>query len=140
MVQLGLLERDADQPQMLVQRLGELKDTTREIQDNLHRLAVDLRPASLDHVGLVTALQQYVQDFREQYGLRIECEAVGMARDRLPTEVETAVFRIVQEAMTNVIRHAQATRVDIILSRRGNTVAATIEDDGVGFPFRRLHL
>ena len=133
MVQLGLLERDADQPQMLVKRLGELKDTTREIQDNLHRLAVDLRPASLDHVGLVTALQQYVQDFREQYGLRIEFEAVGMTRDRLPTEVETAIFRIVQESLTNVIRHAQATRVDIILSGRASSVAATIEDDGVGF-------
>lgn len=133
MVQLGLLERDADQPQMVVRRLGELKQTTREIQDNLHRLAVDLRPASLDHLGLVTALQQYVRDFGEQFGIAIEFEAVGMTRDRLPTELETAIFRIVQESLTNVIRHAGASRVDIILSRRGGAVAATIEDDGIGF-------
>ena len=133
MVQLGLLERDATQPEKVVQRLGNLKETTQGIQENLHKLAVDLRPASLDHLGLVTALDQYVKDFKEQYGIRVEFEAVGMAKERLSTEVETTIFRIVQESLTNVILHAEATRVDIILSQRGGAVAATIEDNGVGF-------
>jgi signal transduction histidine kinase len=133
MVQLGLLERDFDQPDLVGKRVGELKQTTNELQDNLHKLAVDLRPASLDHLGLVTALEQYVSEFSEQYNLKVDFDTVGMQRERLPRDVETALFRIVQESLTNVVLHAQASRVDVLLSQRSNHVVATIEDDGVGF-------
>ena len=133
MVQLGLLERDSGRAELVVRRLAELKDTTQEIQENLHKLAVDLRPASLDHLGLVTALEQYVRDFMQQYAIQVEFEAVGMSSERLPADVETALFRIVQESLTNVVLHAEAKRVDVLVSRRGGTAVATIEDDGVGF-------
>jgi signal transduction histidine kinase len=133
MVQLGLLERDASQPELAQARLAGLKQTTNELQDNLHKLAVDLRPASLDHLGLVTALGQYVGDFGQQYGIEVEFEAVGMHEDRLPGDVETALFRIVQESLTNVVLHAQATHVDVLVSQHGGRVVATIEDNGVGF-------
>lgn len=133
MVQLGLLERESEQKELVLKRISELKDTTRELQDNLHQLAVDLRPASLDHLGLVTALEQYVSEFNQQYDIQVEFEAVGMQNERLSDDAETALFRIVQESLTNVILHAQATHVDVVISKRSGHVAATIEDNGVGF-------
>jgi signal transduction histidine kinase len=132
-VQLGLLERDSDKPVAIRARTVELKQTANMIQENLHRLAVNLRPASLDHLGLVTTLQQNIQEFSRQYSLHVDFEAVGMRDKRLPIEIETALFRIVQEALTNVVLHAQATRVDVLLSLTEKGVSAIVEDDGVGF-------
>jgi signal transduction histidine kinase len=133
MVQLGLLERDAGHLGIVDQRIVELKRTADEIQNNLHQLAVNLRPASLDHLGLVTALQQYLQEFGRQYDIVVDLEAIGMEDKRLREEVETALFRVVQESLTNVALHAQATRVDVLINFRSNHVIAMIEDDGVGF-------
>jgi len=132
-MQLGLLERDASRPEALNQRIAELKRATNEIQDNLHQLAVNLRPASLDHLGLVTALEQYTDEFGQKYHIRTDFEAVGMQEKRLPIEIEIALFRIVQESLTNVALHAQANRVDVLISRSETRVVAMIEDDGVGF-------
>jgi signal transduction histidine kinase len=135
-MQMGLLERDASQPEALNRHIAELKRATHEIQDNLHQLAVNLRPASLDHLGLVTALQQYTEEFGRKYQVQTDFEAVGMQGKRLPIEMEIALFRIVQESLTNVALHAQATRVDVLVNVHETRVAATIEDDGVGFsPF-----
>jgi signal transduction histidine kinase len=133
LVQLGLLERESEQEGLAQERISELKNTTSDLQNNLHQLAVNLRPASLDHLGLVTALEQYVNDFGQQYNIQVEFEAVGIQKERLPNDMETALFRIVQESLTNVILHAQATHVDVVISRRSGHVAATIEDNGVGF-------
>lgn len=132
-VQLGLLERDADHPQAIRSRTSELKSAAKAIQDNLHRLAVNLRPASLDHLGLVTTLRQFIKEFSRQNNMKVEFEAVGMTDKRLSIEVETALFRIVQESLTNVILHAQATHVDVLLSLKDQHVSAVIEDNGVGF-------
>jgi signal transduction histidine kinase len=132
-MQLGLLERDASQPEALNQHITDLKRATQEIQDNLHQLAVNLRPASLDHLGLATALQQYTEEFGRKYDIQTDFEAVGMQGKRLPTEIEIAMFRIVQESLTNVALHARATHVDVLVNVHETRVAATIEDDGVGF-------
>jgi signal transduction histidine kinase len=132
-MQLGLLERDGGHLELVSHRIAELKRTIKEIQSSLHQLAVNLRPASLDHLGLVTALQQYGEEFSRQYGIVVEFEAVGMQGKRLNDEVETALFRIVQESLTNVALHAQATRVDVVINIRDNRIIAIIEDDGVGF-------
>jgi signal transduction histidine kinase len=132
-VQLGLLERDLNSPEMTNQRIMELKQTANEIQVNLHKLAIDLRPASLDHLGLVGALQHYLDEFSRQYDIITEFEAVGMDNVRLQLEVETAFFRIVQESLTNVALHAGATRVDVLISRNKNHVVTIVEDDGIGF-------
>ena len=69
---------------------------------NLHEMAVRLRPASLDHLGLVTALEQYISDFSRQHNLDVQFETVGMTGKRHALEIETAIFRIVQESLTNV--------------------------------------
>ena len=132
-VQLGLLDRSVNQPDELRRRIDELKNTSNKIQDNLHKLAVNLRPASLDHLGLVTTLRQYIAEFNRQYDIPVDFEAVGMEDKRLPIEAETALFRIIQESLTNVILHSQATRVDVLLSLQHRYVVTIIEDDGIGF-------
>ncbi|MGB8980506.1 MAG: sensor histidine kinase, partial [Anaerolineales bacterium] len=134
-VQLGLLDREADQPERIRSGITELNATTNTIRENLHRLAVNLRPASLDHLGLITALHQFISEFSRQNNIKVEFECVGMQdqENRLPIEIETALFRIVQESLTNVVLHAKATRVDVLLSRRHKRVSAIIEDNGIGF-------
>ena len=133
MVQLGLLERDAENPEMIHKYAQELKHIASDVLSNLHEMAVRLRPASLDHLGLVTALEQYISDFSRQHNLDVQFETVGIAGNRHSLEIETAIFRIVQESLTNVLLHAHASRVDVLLSQRKNILNAIIEDNGVGF-------
>ncbi len=138
MVGLRLLERDADSPDAVVARAAELKRMTDSVLENLHRLAMDLRPASLDHVGLVAALRQYIERFSRQSGptLVAQFKAVDFDEgERLPPLVETTLYRIVQEALTNVVKHAQASHLDVLMKRRGERIVIIIEDDGVGFDF-----
>lgn len=133
MVQLGLLERDANNPEMVKQYSRELKRIASEVLSNLHEMAVRLRPASLDHLGLITALEQYITDFSRQHNLDIQFGTVGVSSKRHPLEIETALFRIVQESLTNVLLHAHASRVDVLFSQRKGTLNVIIEDNGVGF-------
>ena len=132
-VQLGLLEREAGHLSIVDQQIAELKRTTNQLQTNLHQLAVNLRPASLDHLGLVTALQQYVEEFNRQYPIEVDFEALGLQEKRLPEDIETALYRIVQESLTNVALHAQAARVDVLLNLRDHQMITIVEDDGIGF-------
>ena len=133
MVRLGLLERDADHPDMIHQHAAELKRIAAEVLSNLHEMAVRLRPASLDHLGLVTALEQYIAEFRKQHNLDVQFETIGLSGKRHQLEVETALFRIVQESLTNVILHARATKVDVLISERKGKLNVMVEDNGVGF-------
>ncbi len=134
-VQLGLLDRDADHPETIRSRIAELNTTANAIRENLHHLAVNLRPASLDHLGLTTALAQFIQEFSGQNNTQVEFEYVGMQNQekRLPIEIETALFRIVQESLTNIVLHAKATRADVLLSLTDKCVSAIVEDNGIGF-------
>jgi signal transduction histidine kinase len=68
-----------------------------------------------------------------KFGLAVRFKARGFTSERLPTVVETALYRVIQEAMTNVVRHARATRVDVLAERHGDRVKVMVEDDGVGF-------
>jgi signal transduction histidine kinase len=113
---------------------GKLKLLAGDILEDLHRLAVDLRPASLDHLGLVAALGQLANTFAGTEQLEVKFKSVGLTEvDRLSSEVETTLYRIVQEALTNVNRHARATRADVILEQRGNSIVLIVEDNGIGF-------
>ncbi|MEA3339417.1 MAG: GAF domain-containing protein [Chloroflexota bacterium] len=133
LLSLSLLERNADDPVAVITRVNELEGLVDRTLENLHRLSMNLRPASLDHLGLVPALEHYVELFSAQHDLVAQFEAVGFGDERLPPAVETAFYRIVQEALTNVARHAQATRLDVLLERRGDKIVILIEDNGVGF-------
>jgi signal transduction histidine kinase len=99
---------------------------------NVRRLAVELRPAALDDFGLAPALERLASTFGEQTGIEVDLEA-NVGSERLPAEVETALYRIVQEALTNIVKHAGATRVSILLARKDGSITAVIEDDGRGF-------
>ncbi len=132
MVGMRLIERDAEQPDRVLGGISKLKQMVDEVLENLHRLAVHLRPASLDHLGLIPALQQYIDDLNERGDLSIQFETMGVDM-RVESEVETVLYRIVQEALTNVFKHAQATRVDVLIERREEKLVTIIEDDGVGF-------
>jgi signal transduction histidine kinase len=99
---------------------------------DVRRLAVELRPSALDDFGLVPAVERLADTFREQSGLEVDLEA-RIGDERLAPEVETALYRIVQEALTNIVKHADAGHVSIVLTRRGPTVTAVVEDDGRGF-------
>jgi len=101
------------------------------LQD-VRRLAVQLRPKALDDFGLVPALERLVQTFSESSGITVELEA-QVGKGRLPSDVETTVYRIVQEALTNVVKHAEAEKVSILLVNRESTLTAVVEDDGRGF-------
>jgi signal transduction histidine kinase len=111
---------------------AELRDLVVATLQDVRRLAVELRPKALDDFGLQPALERLAHSFSEQTGIAVDVES-ALSDDRLPTEVETALYRIVQEALTNIVKHAQASRVSVLLTRRPRSVAAVIEDDGRGF-------
>jgi two-component system, NarL family, sensor histidine kinase DevS len=112
--------------------LAEVRELVVSTLQDVRRLAVELRPAALDDFGLVPALERLVGTFREQTGMTVDLE--NRLKDRrLPTDVETALYRIVQEALTNVVKHADAGRVSIVLAHRDRSVAVVVEDDGSGF-------
>jgi signal transduction histidine kinase len=98
----------------------------------VRRLAVELRPKVLDDFGLVPALERLIESFADQTGIVVQLES-GLGDERLSAEVETALYRIVQESLTNVVKHAAARSVSIVLARKKDTVAIVIEDDGQGF-------
>lgn len=133
MLRLGMLERDLQHGVAAAHRVAELKHMLEEVLTGLHRLATDLRPPSLDHIGLVAALRQYAERVAAQYGLVVDFGAIGLDEKRLPQELEIAIYRIVQEAVANVVRHAQATHVDVIVERRPDRVRVIVEDNGCGF-------
>jgi signal transduction histidine kinase len=107
---------------------------SREI-DNLRAIITELRPASLDALGLVPALQTLVARVATTEGLEVD-SGLELGDDgdaRLDPEIETAVYRVAQEALTNVVKHARATRVTVRLSRSADVVMLSVTDDGVGF-------
>jgi len=126
---LGLKQLEGPEAPEAVQALRELVVAT--LQD-VRRLAVELRPKVLDDFGLVPALERLTQGFAEHTGITVDLEASAIA-ERLPVEVETAIYRIVQEALTNVVKHAHAQRVSVLVTRAGGRIRAVIEDDGSGF-------
>jgi signal transduction histidine kinase len=129
---LGLraLEETASEEQRSA-ALASLREIAVSTLHDVRRLAVELRPKALDDFGLVAALERLTEGFGEQTGLRVQFEA--RYADRLPSEVETALYRIVQEALTNVVKHARARNVSVLLTRKSTAVTAVIEDDGRGF-------
>src|SRR4029453_14858292 len=125
---LGLKQLEGVEPES-VARLRELVVAT--LQD-VRRLAVELRPKVLDDFGLVPALERLTDGFAEQTGITVDLEA-GAITHRPRPEGETAVYRIVQEALTNVAKHSRAHSVSVLVTRSDGRIKAVIEDDGKGF-------
>ena len=117
--------------------LAGLREQVVSALQDVRRLAVELRPAVLDDFGLVPALERLIAAFAEQSDMRIDFHS-ALGEARLPSEVETALYRVVQESLTNIVKHANAKQVSVSLARRATGVAAVIEDDGAGFDPRRV--
>jgi PAS domain S-box-containing protein len=113
-------------------RLERLQQVTNQIGQEVHRLAVVLRPTALDDLGLPKTLRNHVEEWSARTGMRADFHASGLDA-RLPIDVETTLYRITQEALTNVAKHAEAGRVSVILEARDGEVTLIVEDDGHGF-------
>jgi len=123
---------DAGDPERTREAAAALRELVVATLQDVRRLAVQLRPKALDDFGLTAALERLVQSYSETTGIEVQLQA-RLGQERLPPDVETTLYRIVQEALTNVVKHAEAHKVSILLARRDGSAMAVIEDDGRGF-------
>ncbi|RME51712.1 MAG: hypothetical protein D6796_00305, partial [Caldilineae bacterium] len=119
-------------PALAVRQVQELKSFSGRALGELRHIIADLRPSQLDDLGLVAALQWYIQQFEKRYAIPTRLVVQGDVI-RLPSEYETVLFRITQEALTNVARHAQAHQATVELAFFPAQITLTITDDGAGF-------
>lgn len=112
-------------------RVEAVKALAEEAARNLDKMMLDLRPALLDELGLIAALRWYVAQVSDLWGVPIEFEGERLAR--LPEHVEVAAFRIVQEAVSNVVRHAQASKATVTVTAQPRALRVEVADDGIGF-------
>ena len=113
--------------------IGNLEKLAEGLMRDIHRLAWELRPSALDDLGLEMALRRYTVTWSESSAIPVDFHSDGLEGARLPPELETTLYRVAQEALTNVTRHAKARRVSLLLERRPGGVSLIIEDDGLGF-------
>lgn len=113
-------------------RVAAVRELVVSTLQSVRRLAVELRPAALDDFGLAPALERLVENHRQANGIAIDLE-IRIGDERLPADVETTMYRIVQEALTNIAKHAGATRISILVTRKRNAAVVVVEDDGDGF-------
>lgn len=132
-LQAEVLERLAGRdPAQLSGELVAFKGGVRRALEETRRLIFELRPMTLDDLGLVPTLRRLVRDVSDANGLNCRLHIVGEER-RLPGHYEAVVFRIVQEALINVVKHARAETVEVVLTLQPGRVAALVRDDGEGF-------
>jgi two-component system, NarL family, sensor histidine kinase UhpB len=132
MLELKGIETSADRRGRV--RIRQLRKQMEEMGKTLHRVAWELRPASIDELGLSSALANYVSEWSVQYGLEADFHCGDPKLDQLSDEVRTAIYRVVQEGLTNIIKHARSTSaVSVVIERVDATLRLTIEDDGGGF-------
>jgi len=109
-----------------------LEQLAAQIGRDIHRTASDLRPTAIDDLGTFKAIEAYVAEWQERYGVRVDIQTFG--RDNsLPADVAAVLYRLVQEGLTNVLKHASASKVSIVLEKKSEGLALVLEDDGIGF-------
>jgi PAS domain S-box-containing protein len=114
-------------------KLEQAKTIAERLDADVDFLAWELRPAALDDIGLAEALGKFVREWSKHSGVEAQFHTTGMDKERLPSETETNLYRITQEALNNTMKYARARRVDVLLERRDHQVVLIVEDDGVGF-------
>jgi PAS domain S-box-containing protein len=130
---IGLLKDACHAEEGLRDQVAALAAIAQQLDRDVDHLVWELRPTALDDLGLRAALTNYVQDWSRRVSIPAQLHTSGLMDDRLPSEIETTLFRIAQEALTNIAKHSHAKNVEVILERRGDAVLLIIEDDGVGF-------
>src|SRR6185437_9538386 len=116
----------------LLERLAEMRQHTTDIGEEVRRLAWELRPAALDGLGLERAVSQFINEWSSRFGISVEFH-FGLGSERPPAEIETTLYRVFQEAMTNVAKHAEADHVGVLIEEADNKIRMVIEDNGRGF-------
>lgn len=130
-LKVAVADPKCDQP------IDELRQIVGGTLDDVRTLSWRLRPSALDDLGLVSALQHYIEDYQARYGIHVDF-LVRNVDGRLPAEMETSIYRIVQEGLTNIARYARADYASIVLSRREGEIRLIIEDNGIGFDPQRV--
>jgi signal transduction histidine kinase len=131
LIRLRVLERTED-PRELRGRVHEFREVIARALDDVRRMAIDLRPTTLDDLGLVPAVEAHARTMAERWGFKARVRVNGLDV-RLPSEIELVAYRIVQEALSNIAKHAHATEVSVFLERRDRTLHITVHDNGQGF-------
>lgn len=117
--------------------LATMRQRVAQILDGIHKLIFDLRPSMLDHLGLFVALRWYAETHLQPLGMRVHLEEHGTNR-RLPSKIETALFRVVQEAINNIAKHSGARNVRLSFDCSNGAVQIDVEDDGIGFDLNEM--
>ena len=131
-LQAEILERLVHKPEAILNELQDFKNAVRNALDETRQLIFDLRPMTLDDLGLVPTLRKYLKEYSDKNGVPVRFNVVGEER-RLPGNTEGTLFRIIQEALTNVQKHAHARTAEVTMSMSKDRVIVTIRDDGQGF-------
>lgn len=136
LISLAVLEESIE-PSEARERIADTRALAHQTLRAIRSLSIDLRPSALDDLGLLPALRWYIKEYQKKCSIEVEFHAIGF-KERLPAEMETALYRIVQESLTNTARHANAHKVSITLKEDTEAVYATIADDGRGFDYETL--
>jgi Signal transduction histidine kinase len=136
LISLAVLEESIPS-QEARERIAETRQLAHLTLRAIRSLSIDLRPSALDDLGLLPALRWYIKEYQQKFTLTVNYQVMGI-KDRLSSEMETVLYRIVQEALTNVARHAKANTVNINIKEVNNAIDVTIEDDGRGFDVEHL--
>jgi signal transduction histidine kinase len=113
-------------------RVADVRNLVVSTLQDVRKLAVELRPAALDDFGLAPALERLVESHRHDRAVTVDLE-IRLGEERLPADVETTMYRIVQEALTNIAKHAGAARISVLVTRKDDAAVVVVEDDGAGF-------
>lgn len=135
LISLTVLEESITSPEAR-SRIAETRLLAHRTLRAIRHLSLDLRPSALDDLGLLPALRWYIKEYQQKFSLPVDFEASGL-EERLPSEIETVVYRIVQEALTNVARHAKAEHVHVTIKGDAENIEVTVCDDGIGFDTER---
>lgn len=135
---LDMIDKDLPQTSSVIRgRLGEAKSLSNQTLTAMRQLSMDLRPTMLDDLGLIPTLRWYIQNFSNRLNTYSDFQAIGL-EGKLPPQIETALYRIIQEALNNIAKHAEADRIEISLEQRDSTITASVLDNGRGFDLGRV--
>lgn len=135
LVSLKVAEDSTDSPSTK-KKITELRVLTSQALERVHEMATELRPSILDDIGLAAAVRRYTEEYSKKIGPPVDSHISGFGSRRLSPEIEITVYRIIQEALTNIVKHAEANCVSVIMSLAGSSLTAIIEDDGKGFSIK----
>jgi signal transduction histidine kinase len=132
-LKLATLKRDCGEQTKLREQIESLQAIGKQLDADIDFLVWELHPTALDDLGLIAALSKYVQNWSKHFDVHAELHTNGIEKDSLTIEIETVLYRIAQEALNNVAKHAKAGNVDVLLESLSGQISLIVEDDGVGF-------